>query len=102
MVTTAYDSLTQSSAFWDVLILSALVVYIVPTVVGVVRRPANGWALLALIGCNILFGWTVIGWFAALVFAFTLPSQREKSTVRPAMAPGPGWRFGLGPRDKTQ
>jgi len=51
------------------LVIAALIAgYFIPTVVAVVRRHRN-IAPIALI--NVFFGWSVLGWFVALIWSFT-------------------------------
>jgi hypothetical protein len=45
--------------------------YLIPTIVGLVRKPPNLGVIAAI---NLLLGWTVIGWIAALVMALR-PTQ---------------------------
>lgn len=42
--------------------------YMLPWMVAELRGKANHWAVFVL---NLLLGWTVIGWIAALVMALT-------------------------------
>lgn len=46
------------------------VLYFLPAIVGSARKHKNATAIWVL---NIFLGWTVIGWVAALVWAFTDP-----------------------------
>jgi hypothetical protein len=45
----------------------AMVVYMIPSIIAMVRKHAN---LASIVVVNICFGWTVIGWAVALVWAF--------------------------------
>lgn len=58
-------------------ILLLAVLYFLPSVIALKRRHANSKAIFAL---NLLGGWTVVGWIAAMVWAFTantrVPSTR--------------------------
>lgn len=56
----------------------ALFIYFIPTIVAGQNKKQNGGAIFAL---NLLLGWTLIGWVAALVWALT------KETAVPAAAP---------------
>jgi hypothetical protein len=47
--------------------LIALVLYVVPIIVALVRHRAN---IVQVVIVNLLLGWTVIGWIIALVMAF--------------------------------
>jgi hypothetical protein len=44
----------------------ALMFYLLPAIVAVKRRHPNVWAIGIL---NVLLGWTLIGWVAALVWS---------------------------------
>lgn len=59
--------------------LLALVAYFVPTIVAGARRHHNQGAIFAL---NLLLGWTVIGWIAALVWALTAVTPRPAPVPR--------------------
>ncbi len=48
------------------LIACAFFLYFVPAIIGS-RRGVNGSGILALL--NVLFGWTIIGWIALLIWA---------------------------------
>jgi multisubunit Na+/H+ antiporter MnhB subunit len=50
------------------LVISAIVVYLLPSLVAANRKHANETAIVAL---NILLGWTFLGWVIALVWALT-------------------------------
>jgi len=45
-----------------------LELYFVPAIVAAARHTHNATAILLI---NVFFGWTVIGWFAALLMALT-------------------------------
>ena len=49
-----------------VLLAVALAMYFLPMIIAVVRNHPNAVALTAL---NLLLGWTLLGWVAALVWA---------------------------------
>lgn len=52
------------TAFW-------LFLYLLPAVIACLRHHHNAGAIAAL---NFLFGWTVLGWFGALIWALTNPA----------------------------
>lgn len=52
------------------LILTVLVIYFAPTIVGYSKRNAGAIFLL-----NLLLGWTFIGWVVALIWAATKDRQ---------------------------
>jgi hypothetical protein len=47
-------------------LILAMVFYFVPAIVAALRHTHNATGILLL---NILFGWTIVGWFVALVMA---------------------------------
>jgi hypothetical protein len=55
-------------ALWYLAIFGGLLVYMVPTLTAIVRKHEK----VGLIGLlNVLVGWTVIGWIAAMVWTFS-------------------------------
>jgi uncharacterized membrane protein YqaE (UPF0057 family) len=51
-------------------LLVLLIVYCAPSIVATQRGYHNRQAILVL---NLLLGWTVLGWIAALIWALTRP-----------------------------
>ncbi len=49
--------------------------YLLPFIIGYVRKQPNKWAILVL---NFFLGWTIIGWIIALVWAFKHDDTRER------------------------
>ena len=66
--------LAQSSDTGAGAALGLLLFYFAPTIVAGLRKHHNAMAIGAL---NLLLGWTVIGWIAALVWALTAVRRRE-------------------------
>ena len=58
-------------------LLIVLAIYFVPTLVAIKREHHN---LAAIIALNVLLGWTILGWVAALVWALTVVKGRETTT----------------------
>ncbi len=80
-------------AVWIVVLLG---VYLIPTLIIVVRRPTT-W--LMTVAVNVIVGWTIVGWFVALALAMLMPTVRATSApidvpsisadpVQPAPSPG--------------
>ncbi|GII56050.1 hypothetical protein Pth03_44390 [Planotetraspora thailandica] len=69
------DALAHSYLFWIGLILLLVVLYFLPTLIGLLRSVENFALLFAL---NCLGGSTCIGWPAALIAAFMLPTRRDR------------------------
>ena len=57
-----------------VAIVIVIVFYLLPSFVAAVRHHHNEGAIVAL---NILAGWTILGWIAALVWALTNAPRHE-------------------------
>jgi len=87
------NELANSPFFWVALIGGLLVLYILPSLIGAIRRVEGlGW----LIVVNLIP--TGVGWLAAMVLAFMLP-RREPVTCPPAYLLLPaGLRLPAGPR----
>jgi hypothetical protein len=83
------NALANSSVFWVALIAGLLVLYILPSLIGAIRRVEGlGW----LIVVNLIP--TGIGWLAAMVLAIMLPRREPPITHPPAyytQAPGQRW-----------
>lgn len=58
-----------------VLFVGFFVLYFLPSLIGARKRNTN-----AIFALNLLLGWTVIGWIAALVWALTV---EDTSPIRP-------------------
>ncbi|WP_055483873.1 superinfection immunity protein [Sphaerimonospora mesophila] len=69
------DALANSIVFWIGLMLLLVVVFLLPTIIGVLRGVENFALLFAL---NCLGGLTCIGWPAALIAAFLLPRRQDR------------------------
>jgi hypothetical protein len=67
-------ALTDSGAFWAVLIVLAVVLYLLPTLVGLIRG-VDGLPLVFLV--NQIGGTALIGWPAAMILAFG-PRHRRR------------------------
>jgi hypothetical protein len=60
-------ALSDNGAFWAALIVLAAVLYLLPTLVGLVRG-VDGLALVFLV--NLVGGTALIGWPTAMILAF--------------------------------
>lgn len=70
------EQLAQSGLFWILLVLALAAVFVLPTVIALLREVEGlGWVILA----NLV----AVGWPAALLMACTLPS-RPRQTIVPA------------------
>ena len=61
------DVLVNSGALWVLIFLALAIVYLLPTLVGMVRRVDR---LALVIAVNLIGGTTGIGWLAAMILAF--------------------------------
>jgi len=75
LIVNLFMSAPDSTSFDDRRVLSALVLlaivcmtYLIPSFIGFGRKHPNAPAICVL---NVLLGWTVLGWIAALVWAAT-------------------------------
>jgi Superinfection immunity protein len=97
-------NLADSYAFWIFALMALAVVYLLPTLIGMIRG-VERLALVFLV--NLIGAPTGIGWVAAMVLAFgpRRPSAGRPPAARPAGMPRqPGVRM-FGPRgmpDRTR
>jgi hypothetical protein len=61
------DALANSGALWILIFLALAIVFLLPTLVGIIRR-VDRLALVILV--NLIGGLTGIGWLAAMILAF--------------------------------
>src|ERR1700691_5902043 len=69
------NALAHSGIFWVSLIAGLVLIYFLPTMIGVIRKVES---LGLLIFLNVLP--TGVGWFAAMVMAFMLPRREPPLT----------------------
>ena len=72
------------------ILLTVFLLYFLPSVIALFRRHHNYNAIAV---CNLLLGWTVIGWIVALIWSFTRSSapivvQSAPAPVAPTAAAG--------------
>lgn len=82
------NALAQNPLFWGALIAGLLVLYVLPSVIGAIRKVEGlGW----LIVINLIP--TGIGWLAAMVMPFALPRHEPVTYQRPyyPQAPSQHW-----------
>ena len=63
-----------------------LVMYLVPTLIATTRKHHNFPAIIAV---NILLGWTILGWVAALVWSLTSVQAQAPQVVVNTQSPPP-------------
>jgi hypothetical protein len=63
----------------------ALLLYFFPTFIAVLRKHASALAIFAF---NLFFGWTGLGWVAALIWSLTSPSSNTPVIVNQIMHGG--------------
>ena len=78
------NTLAHSGAFWVGLIAGLVLLYFLPTMIGIIRKVES---LGLLIFLNVLP--TGVGWFAAMVMAFMLPPPRAAANLRRLPVPSP-------------
>jgi len=76
------QALTDSAAFWMLLIIALPVIYLLPTLVGLIRGTDN-MALVFLV--NLIGTPVMIGWPAAMILAF----GPRRLPPEPTLAPRP-------------
>jgi hypothetical protein len=87
------QGLANSYAFWIFAVIALAVVYMLPTLIGAIRR-VDRLALVFLV--NLIGAPTGVGWFAAIILAFgprRLP-PRSPLPVPPAPMPPETWMYG--------
>lgn len=62
----------------EVAVVVALVVYLLPGIIALRRKERHALAVFAV---DLLFGWTVVGWFATTVWATGYASARAKTPL---------------------
>ncbi|MFK7958390.1 MAG: superinfection immunity protein [Lysobacterales bacterium] len=58
----------MSGTTWITLWLSLSLIYLLPTFIAAYRHANSLWAIAVL---NLLFGWTLVMWFGASLWAIT-------------------------------
>jgi drug/metabolite transporter (DMT)-like permease len=76
------NTLAHSGVFWVSLIAGLVLIYFLPTMIGIIRKVES---LGLLIFLNVLP--TGVGWFAAMVMAFMLPRREPPLTYIPSQYP---------------
>jgi uncharacterized protein YqhQ len=57
-----------------VFICAVAILYFLPSIVAHKRDHNNATAIILI---NVFFGWTILGWFASLIWAVSNPPQRR-------------------------
>jgi len=57
-----------------------LILYFIPVLIAVTRGKAHG--MFGLVMTNLFVGWTVLGWFAALIWASSGITKHEQDIER--------------------
>lgn len=60
------------------IVIAAFFFYLLPAVIASIRKVEHDGAILAI---NVVFGWTVLGWIAALLWAVTDKEQTRRNPV---------------------
>lgn len=80
----ALNSLGVAIAFSALFFVPAL--YLLPTFEAWIRKKGNLQSIAVL---NLFLGWTIIGWVAALIWAFKKPEEAVVVSAAPAVEPVP-------------
>ena len=74
-----------AGASWIVLPLGFLLLYWAPSIIALARKHTNTMPIVVL---NLLAGWTLIGWVAAVVWSLYTPQPRTVIVSADAAAQG--------------
>ena len=78
MIFAIEDAVSHSDAAsmigFYILFIISFVLYWIPTAVAITRKHPQWVAILIL---NLFAGWTIIGWVAAIVWAFIVPEKAQ-------------------------
>jgi hypothetical protein len=66
----------MSGSAGAIIILVAVAIYFLPCVVAETRHKSHG--MFGIFVLNLCLGWTVVGWFAALIWASSGTTDKEK------------------------
>ena len=67
----------------SLVVIAALFFYLLPSMIASIRNVEHGGAIIAI---NLLFGWTVLGWIAALIWAVV---EKPRGKAEPEVAETP-------------
>jgi hypothetical protein len=76
LCTTLFISMPGGSEW--ILIIIAFFLYFLPLIIANARKNSNTTAITLL---NLFLGWTVIGWIAALIWAFSSDSKQASTVI---------------------
>lgn len=68
----------HETLFTIVTVVLIITVYLFPTVISMFRNTKNGMGIFLL---NLFFGWTLIGYVAAFIWAFTAKTVKEYNHI---------------------
>ena len=78
LYTTLFISMPGGSEWLLLILLLGFPLYFLPSIIAKTRNNSNTTAITLL---NLFLGWTVIGWIAALIWAFTSGSKQAPTIV---------------------
>jgi len=81
---------TMDGAILGLTILIGLSLYFLPTIVAEIRRTEHGAGIFWV---NLIFGWTVLGWVAAFIWALAHQPSPKGEPARPWSAETDAWNF---------
>jgi hypothetical protein len=81
----------NTDAFAMILLLAGLLIYLLPMII-VALRDVQGGAASGIVLINLLFGWTLIGWLVAFIWACRAesPVKRKRAARNRAALPVAG------------
>jgi T4 superinfection immunity protein len=80
----------EGGIFLLILIVIGFAVYFLPYSIARIRRTEHGPAIFWV---NVFFGWTVLGWIAALIWAVTETAAHETALAQSLSAKSATWDF---------
>jgi hypothetical protein len=80
----------MDGAILGLTILIGLSLYFLPTIVAEIRRTEHGAGIFWV---NLIFGWTVLGWVAAFIWALAHQRSPKGEPARPWSAETDAWNF---------
>ena len=80
----------MDDAILGLAILIGLSLYFLPTIIVEIRGTEHGARILWV---NLIFGWTVLGWIAALIWALTKKAPTRVQPVRLSPVENDTWNF---------
>jgi hypothetical protein len=81
---------TMDGAILVLTIPSGIGLYFLPLIIAKIRRTQHGAGIFWV---NLIFGWTILGWIAALIWALVEKRSPKREPRRPLPAESDAWNF---------